>query len=197
MAFIGMRHPVAAKLNAHTPGSEPTYTAGMVLGHAIRGNLTVNRNNNPLYGDDVIVEDDNSVTSMQLEINTDDLLEDVESYVLGLVEKTIGSGQEAAKEYIETDASAPYVGTGYIRVRKKNGVVSYQGIWMYKVIFSKNGEESQTKGENIQWQTPTLQGRAAGIDVDGSGHLAFRKRRYFETEAAAITWLNTLAGISA
>jgi hypothetical protein len=197
MAFIGMRHPVVAKIKSHTPGSEPVYENGMVMGHAVTGNLTINRNNNPLYGDDVIVEDDNSVSSMQIEMGTDDLLENVESYALGLTEKTVGEGQTAATEYIETDASAPHVGTGYIRVRKKDGIIKYQGVWMYKVMYSKNSENSQTKGENITWQTPTLQGRAAGVDIDGSGKLAFRKKRYFDTYDAAEAWLDALADISA
>jgi hypothetical protein len=68
MAFIGMRHVVVAKVATHSAGSEPTYSAGMVAGKAITGNLTINRNNNPLYADDVIAEDDNGITSMELEL---------------------------------------------------------------------------------------------------------------------------------
>ena len=71
MAFIGMRHPVVATLSAHTAGSEPTYAAGKVVGHAIAGNLTITRNSNPLYGDDTIVEDDNSITAMSLELGVE------------------------------------------------------------------------------------------------------------------------------
>lgn len=197
MAFIGMRHPVVAKLASHTAGAEPTYTAGMVIGHAIAGNLTITRNNNPLYGDDVIVEDDNGITAMSLEMGLDDLEEAVRVYMLGLKEKTIGSGDSASTEYVDTDVAAPYVGVGYIRVRRKNGVTSYQAVWVYKAIFSEESEESATKGESIEWQTPTITGRCLGLDVDGSGDRAFRKKAIFTTEAAAIAWLNNLAGITA
>lgn len=194
MAFIGLRHPVVAKLSAHTAGSEPTYTGGMVMGHAITGNLTITRNNNPLYGDDVVVEDDNGITAMSLELGLDDLTEDVRVYALGLKEK---SGTGSIKTYIDTDASAPYVGVGYIRVRRKDGVTAFQGVWMYKAVFSEENENSSTKGESIEWQTPTITGRGMGVDIDGSGNYAFRKKQMFTTEAAAIAWLNEIAGITA
>lgn len=196
MAFIGMRHPVVATLASHTEGSEPTYNAGKIIGHAIAGNLTITRNNNPLYGDDVIVEDDNGITGMSLELGLDDIEEAVRVYMLGLKEVTVGTGQDATKEYHDTDDSAPYVGVGYIRVRRKNGTTSYQAVWIYKSVFAEESENSATKGESIEWQTPTITGRAMGLNVGGSGERTFRKKALFTTEAAAVAWLNTLAGIS-
>ena len=197
MAFIGMRHVVAAKLTAHTKGSEPTYGAsgsGILAGGAISGNLTINRNTNDLYYDDVLGESDNGISSMQLELGLDDLLEDSAEYLLGLTKTT--SGTPAVTTYYETDAAAPYVGVGYIRVRKKGGTVSYQAIWYYKVQFGLTAENSTTKGESIEWQTPTITGKAAGVYVDSSGKASFRKKQVFATEAAAISWLNGLANYS-
>lgn len=197
MAFIGMRHPVVAKIASHTEGTEPTYDSGMVMGHAIQGNLTITRNNNPLRGDDVIVEDDNGITAMSLELGLDDLEEAVRVYMLGLKEKSVGSGENAIKEYHDTDEASPYVGTGYIRVRRKDGKTSYQAVWMYKVSFSEGGENSQTKGESIEWQTPTISGRVMGVNVGGTGERTFRKKANFATEDAAVSWLDSLAKITA
>lgn len=192
MAFIGMRHPVVATLKAHTSGAEPTYNAGKVIGHAIAGNLTITRNNNPLYGDDVIVEDDTGITAMSLELGVDDIEEAVRVYMLGLVEKTSGSDTE----YHETDASAPYVGVGYIRVRRKDGETKYQGLWYYKAIFSEESENSATKNEAIEWQTPTITGRVMGLNVGDDG-MTFRKKKLFDSQDAAEAWLDGLAGITA
>ena len=196
MAFIGMRHPVVATLSAHTAGSEPTYGAGKVVGHAIAGNLTITRNSNPLYGDDTIVEDDNSITAMSLELGVDDLTEEVRTYMLGLVKKTTGTGTAAVDTYYDTDAAAPYVGLGYIRVRRLDGVTKYEALWYYKAMFSEEAETGATKGESIEWQTPTITGRCMGLSIDNTGALTFRKKQYFDTESAAITWLNGLAGIT-
>ena len=195
MAIIGMRHLVVAKLKDHTDGNEPTYEKGMIMGHAIAGNLTITRNNNPLYGDDVIVEDDNGITAMALEIGTDDLEEDVRVYALGLKEQNASDSE--SKEYLDTDDAAPYVGVGYIRVRRKNNKTAYQAVWVYKAMFSEESESSETKGESINWQTPTVKGRVVALDVDGSGSRAFRKKAIFTAEKAAVDWLNKLADIEA
>lgn len=195
MAFIGMRHPVVARMNDHTDGQEPTYTGGMVIGHAVTGNLSITRNNNPFYGDDVIVEDDNGITAMSLDLGVDDVDEKVQVYCMGLKENKAGG--DGVTEYFDTDASAPYVGIGYIRVRRKDNVTTYQAIWMYKNVISQESEESKTKGESIEWGTPTLKARAAAIAVDGSGARAFRKKANFDTEEAAVAWLNKLADIKA
>lgn len=196
MAYIGMRHVVVAKVATHTAGSEPTYSAGMVMGKAITGNLTINRNNNPLMADDGIAEDDNGITSMDLELGLDDLLEDVQDYVGLLEKKTTGTGTAAVDTYYDTDAAAHDVGVGYVRVRRKNGVTKYQALWIYDTMFSITSESAQTKGETIEWQTPTATGRCKGLDVDGSGNQKFRKRQLFDTAAAAEAYLNGLAGIT-
>ena len=187
MAFIGLRHPVVATIDSYTPGSVPTYEDGMVMGAAITANLSITRNDNPLYADDVITEDDNGITAMSLELGLDDLPETVQEYMLGVVEES--------DAYVDSDASSPEVGMGYIRVRRKGGVTSYQGVWLYKVRFSMNDENSQTKGESIEWQTPTVTGRVVGVDLDGSGVMVFRARQLFDNEADAIDWLETLADI--
>ena len=194
MAFIGMMHPVVARLKNHVPGNEPTYEKGMIIGAARKGDLNITRNNNPLYGDDVVVEDDNGITAMSLSMETDDIEEAVRVYMLSLVEKT-GEDSGGVKEYLDTDASAPYVGIGYIRKRRKAGKTSYQGIWCYKGMFAEDAESSETKGESINWQTPTITGRIMALDVDGSGFYSFRKKAIFTSETEAIAWLDKLANI--
>lgn len=196
MAFIGMRHVVMAKIASHTPGTEPTYSAGMVAGKAITGNLTINRNDNPLYADDVIAEDDNGITSMELELGLDDLDEETQSYMGLLKEVETGTGTSAVTTYYETAGAGDPVGVGYMRVRRKNNQTTFQGIWIYKGLFSRNAENSQTKGESIEWQTPTLNGRCMGLNVDGGNEPTFRKIKNFTTEAAAEEWLDGLAQIS-
>ena len=195
MAFIGLRYPVVATLTSHTDGSEPTYGTGMVIGHAIQANLTIERSDNPLRADDRIVEDDNGITGMTLELGVDDVSEAVQVYMLGVAEET-GAGTSTVKTYIDNDSTSPDVGVGYIRVRRKAGTTTYQAIWIYKAKFAIESEDAQTKGETIEWQTPVLNGRAMAISRNSSGRLDFRARQEFSTEAAAITWLNAKANIT-
>ena len=196
MAFIGMRHVVAAKVASHTDGSAPTYSNdGVIVGKAIAGNLTINRNNNPLYADDAIAEDDNGVTGIEIELGTDDLMEDVLAY-LGLLKKqTDGSGASAVTKYLETSKAAEDVGVGYIRVRQKNNVVKFQTVWIYSAKFSLNSENSRTKGESIEWETPTIVGRCKGLLIDDSGDITFREKRIFDDYDEAVEYIDGLAHI--
>lgn len=200
MAGVGMLHPVAATLASYTDGQEPTYNAGMVIGHAIQGDLALTRNNNPLYGDNVIVEDDNSVTSAQLTLGLDDLLEDVQAYMLGVVKKTI-AGEGGGDEYYLTGESAPVVGVGFIRVLIRSGVTVYNPVWIYRAVFGRESENAATKAESVNWQTPTVVGRCMGTYIDDTGKAYFYKSRVFPASTAgaaqdAIDWLDACAGIT-
>ena len=61
MAYIGMRNPVAAPITAYTEGSAITYGNGMILGPAVAANLTFDVADNPDYGNDVIIDNDNGI----------------------------------------------------------------------------------------------------------------------------------------
>ena len=198
MAYIGLRHPVVAPITAETPGTGITYGTGRVLGKAIAANVTYNRPDNPLYADDSIAENDNGITDGTVEFNADDLTNDDRAAVLGLVALQ-SSGQSPAPTgvYRLTDAAAPYVGFGYLRVRRKSGATTFEAFWFYKVQFAEESENAQTKGQQIEWGTPTLNGRFMGVQLDSSGAIAYRDNQLFTTEAAAVAWLDGLANIAA
>ena len=197
MAFIGLRHVVACELDSHTDGSEPTYKSngGFDVGGAINANLTKNRNTNgDLYYDDALGESDVGLISLGLDLGLDDLLEETQDK-MGIM-KAVTAGSPSVTTYYETSANPKQLGLGYMRVRRKNNVTSYQGVWIYKIQFSMNNETAQTKGESIEWQTPTVNGKAFGLDVDSSGDLTFRKIQKFSSESACGTWLDNLAHIT-
>ena len=194
MAFIGLRYPVAAAFSQSADGSMPTYSSGMVIGRAIQANLTKTHNSNPLYADDIIDEDDNSLTAMSLQLGLNDLLDAERVALLGDI--AVENNGTATGEYDEAGVGSSPVGFGYIRVRRKGGLTKYQAVWYWKVIFSEDSEESQTKGESIEWKTPTITGRVHGCFIDASGTAKFRRRETFSSLASAKAWLNTKAGIS-
>lgn len=195
MAMIGMRHVVAAPFNAHTEGSEPTYDTGFDVGGAISANLTKTRNTNgDLYYDDALGESDKGLISIGLELGVDELTEEVQGK-MGLL-KAVSAGTPSVTTYYETSANPTPIGIGYMRVRSKHNTVTYQAIWIYKMQFTMDSEQAQTKGESIQWQTPTVNGKGFGLDVDSSGDLSFRKIRSFSSESDAAAFLDSLAGIS-
>ena len=189
---IGMVYPVAAPVGAYVPGTSITYSAGAVVAEARSASLSWDRADGEFYGDDTLLDSDNGVLGYTIDFEPTGLSNAVRAMLLG----------EVADQgtYTITDAAAPDVGFGYIRVMREEGTngvkTTYEGWWFKKVKFSVNSEETRTKERNVEWRTPTLQGRGAGVSLDNTGKLEFADHKDFETLAAAKTWLNGLAGIS-
>ena len=189
---VGMMYPVFAPISTHTDGSMPTYGTGFVIQEA--RNATVNREyaNNPLYGDDRIVDDDNGMTGLTISfeptgLSDDDrkkLLSEEESEVTGI------SGQWVS------DNETPWGGFGYIRKMRLNGTKKFEAWLTLKIKFQEETMTTSTKEGSITWNTPTLNGRAAGLYVDSSDKLRFQLHETFDTIAAAKAWLNTRLNVS-
>ena len=193
MAFQGLRDPVSAPIVTEVPGSPITYGTGVRLGAAIEANVTFERADNPLYGNDVIVENDNGITGGSVSFGTDDLDDAQQQAVIGV--KQMGSLPDQYFE--ETAASAAPVGFGYIRVKKKGGVLKFVAYWIHKVQFGLNEDSAKTKADSIEWQTPTIEGVMMGVMLDpADNEPRFRRHRTFTTYAAAKAWLFELANIT-
>lgn len=194
MAQIGLKHMVVAPITASVDGSEPTYGTGMKVGELMRANLTWNRSDVKLYGDDKLVARDNSITSGTLTIGTTYIdrdaklkLFDMEAY------NTPATG--GVQEYALGGNASPKVGCGYVYKDLEGDDEIYVAYWYWKVQFSMN-ETMNTRGENTEYGTPEIEGEIFAALPKADLAARFRKEAEFETEAAAIAWLNNLAGIT-
>ena len=192
MAYIGMRSPVAAPITAYTEGSAITYGTGMVLGPAVAANLTFDVADNPDYGDDVIIDNDNGINGYSATLETNNITKEGRAMVLGW--EPIGT---TVTHYDVTDAAAPYVGWGFIRVKMFRGVRSYEAFWFHRSQFSPNGINASTKERQITWNHPQMNVQGMGVRLDNSGKAKYFQWMEFETEAAAQAWLYGKANISA
>ena len=80
---------------------------------------------------------------------------------------------------------------------RENGVKKFEGWIVLKIKFQEENQNTTTKEGNIQWNTPTLNGRAASLLVDSSDKQRFRAHYTFDTIAAAKSWINTVLNVSA
>ena len=190
---VGMMYPVFAPLLSHTEGSMPSYGNGVVI-HEAR-NCTVNKtyNDNPLYGDDRIVDDDNGLQALSASFEPTGLSDS---------DRILLFGEEAMKisgitAQVESDNETPYGGFGYIRKMRDNGEKKYEAWIILKIKFTEESQATATKEGSISWGTPTLNGRAAALDIDGSGELRFRAHATFDTISAAKSWINTVLNVQA
>lgn len=192
MAYIGMMNPVAAPITAYTEGSAITYGSGMVLGPAVAANLNFDVADNPDYGDDVIIDNDNGINGYSATLETNNITKEGRAMVLGW--EPIGT---TVTHYDVTDAAAPYVGWGFIRVKMFRGVRSYEAFWFHRSQFSPNVINASTKERQITWNHPQMNVQGMGVRLDNSGKAKYFQWMEFETEAAAQAWLYGKANISA
>ena len=193
MAFVGLLYAVAAPIQTEADRQAITYGKGQVIGGMMTAEISYTRNSNPLYADDRVMEEDNSITGGTIKMGVDDVNDDARVMMLGDV-KEGDAGEEVSHE---TGERAPYVGTGYIRVRRKDNKTNYIAYWVHKAIFGIGTESAKTKGQNIEWQTPTLEGSIMGVKNNAALQTRFRERRTFTKESEARAWLNKKAGIEA
>ena len=189
---VGMMYPVWAPLATHTDGSMPTYSAGAVIQEAISATVTREYANNPLYGDDKIVDDDNGMTGMTISFESTGLTDAERKMLFG--EEDYGTSGVSGQWV--SDNETPWGGFGYIRKMRDNGTKKFEAWWTLKIKFQEETQATNTKQGAIQWNTPTLNGRAAGLDVDGTDKQRFQLHKSFDTITAAKSWLNALAGIT-
>lgn len=189
-ANVGMVYPVAAPVSAYTPGTGITYGSGSNFAEAVSAALSWERADGHFYGDDVELDSDNGVLGYTIDFEPTGLSDAARALLLGEVKATSGN------TYTITDAAAPDVGFGYIRVMRNKGTVSYEGWWYHKVKFGISSEETRTKERTVEWRVPTLQGVGAGVSLDATGVLAFAEHETFTTLTAAKTWVNTKANIT-
>ena len=189
---VGMMYPVWAPLTAHTDGSMPTYGTGSVIQEARNATVTREYNNNPLYGDDRIVDDDNGMSGVTISFEPTGLSDTDRKTLFG--EDDYGTSGVSGQW--TSDNETPWGGFGFIRKMRLNGVKSFEAWWTLKIKFQEESMTTSTKEGSIAWNTPTLNGRAAGLYVDSSDRVRYQLHKTFSDIADAKAWLKALANIS-
>lgn len=191
MAYIGMKNVLLAKLKTETKGQPCVYENGMVFGKAINADVSFTKAQTDLYADDGAAESDNSITGGSVTLGIDDIPDEALT-MLGY--KKVGEGTDA--EYIKTSESSDYVGLGFTRTRVLKGERSHEAIWLYKLQLGLESLNAQTKGQQMQWQTPTLSGTLMSVQNDADLTTNWHAFKRFENEADAVNYLKSLAGMA-
>ena len=195
-ANVGMRYAVAAPVDTYTPYSGITYDDGFVVCEARGANVTFETDDGEFRGDDVVLDSSRSVLGYSVEFETAGLKDTVRAAMLG---ETKDSGDA----YHITGAEAPDMGFGYVKQMRETGDdgavgTTWEVFWYHKLKFGQPNEEARTKERNMEWRVPTITGTGAGVFLSaGAEEPDFAEHKTFSTFAAAKTFLNGLASISA
>lgn len=180
MAYIGLARPVIAKY----PQGEEGYTKGFRFGKAVKIEISPQYEDISDYGDINDTEDEEIFVYADITLGISAIPQEAEGIVFGHE----NTGSETI--YRDEDISG-YVGLG-IRTREViAGAVKYTALWLYKVKLKEDGQAHTSKGEAIDYTTPSVKGKAYP-DKDG----IWKKKKLCNTAEEADSWLNEMAGIN-
>ena len=175
MAEFGAKHPCfksAAK------------NSGVVLGKLVAANLTVTLASGELYADDALAEELSEFARGSLAMEVDNLDDDTATEIYG------AEATEGEVTYNKDDTPPEGV-LGYFKTLMVSGAKKYKAFIYPRAKAAIGNDDAQTRGSSITFQTakPTFT-----IMADANGD--WRKTQTFDTEAAAVTYVNTACGIT-
>lgn len=148
MATIGLDKLYYAKITEDASGNE-TYDTPSQLAKAMTAELSVELAEATLYADDGAAEIIKEFQSGTLSLGIDDIGTTIASDLTGAIideNHVLISSSE--------DGGTP-VAIGF-RAKKANG--KYRYFWLYRVKFGIPATNLTTKGESIEFSTPTIEG---------------------------------------
>lgn len=158
MATVGLKNLYYALLTADS-SSAVTYGEMKRVAGVSQVDINPSVNFSTLYGDDAPFATDSSMSEIAVTIETADLPIEDQAALLGhTVDPT--TKQLIAK----ASDTAPYVALAF-EAKKHNGNIRY--VKLLKGRFSPSQETLQTKGETVNFTTPTLEGRFVAREFDG------------------------------
>ena len=192
MAQFKASLPVFAPIKSETD-SAITYENGAFVGKMVKTEVKPNKVEGSLYADDALAESETEFKDADITLETSTIPVEVFVSMFGET-KTEGTGSTTPKPTVLTSkaSDAPvYGGYGFVSVEVVDGVRKYLTYVVHKVKFSLPSETHTTKGDNITFNTSSLEGKAI---ADKSG--AWRTKTYYTTAAEAIAALKTKFGIT-
>ena len=184
MAQTGLRHFKYSKLS-----SDNKYSGASSFAGAIESKTSLNIATAELYSDDTLKESEEEFTKGTLTLTVDDDDDKVFAPLLGHY-----VDEETGEVIRSKDDIAPYVGFGRVIVKTVNGVRKYKAEFLPKVKFKPFVTDGKTKGESIEFTTPSVEGTIYTIKetVDNVEKDIWERHNTFDTDAEAQAYLDKL-----
>lgn len=179
-----------AKVTGGGNGSAMVYGTGKYdRDRVVRVDQSEERSDSGFYADDHKIDSDNSVNAASIAFEMAKVDDDFKVDALGYEKDT--------NELRRTTDESPYIGIGFIYGYRHCGKNTYKAFWYHKVQFSLGSRSFNTKGENLEFQTESIEGEAMAVQLtDGGKESFFAESLELDTESAARAWLDGKAGIT-
>jgi phi13 family phage major tail protein len=187
--IVGAKFLTWAPVTGGGAGAAVTYSGGALeTDKLVKVDMSEERADTGFYADDHRIDRDNSINSASVSIEVAQLTLEMREGMLGHV--------KSSNDYTVTDAASPFVGVGFCLKERYKGTVTYRTYWYYKVQFSEGQRSFNTKGENLEFQTESLEGAVEAVQLTDGGKFEYYVYADFDTEAAADTWLKGKGNVS-
>lgn len=160
----------------------PSYAGAKTLGKAVDCKVSIEKYEAELYADDTLAESDYTFKKGTITLTIDEDDDTVFAEILG------HQVDEETGEMVRKDTDvAPYVGVGRILTKIVNGAYKYKVEFLPKVKFSEPEQEEATKGDSIEFKTPSVEGTVTKL-ADGT----WSKAKTFTDKVEAVAYLEEL-----
>lgn len=188
MANIGLRN---AKYNEidYTTKKYKTLSDSLVpvLGKLIDAKFSENRSDVSLFADDTLEEYNNTFTYGTINLTVSDVDDETYARVKGC---TINESEVSESE----DDISPELGYGHIITKMINGVRKYKVEFLPRVRITKINSDAKTKGENVEFNTVSVEGKVMALkeNINGIEAGKWRKIKTFNNLDDAKEYLDGL-----
>lgn len=156
--MIGLRNVVYAELTNDPPaGGKATYGEIKPIAGAISANINPNASSETLFADDGPFETASTIGQITLDLNVADLPLEVQAELFGHEITPNGVLIRKAGDI------PPWVAVGF-KSLKSNG--KYRYTWLAKGKFGLPEQNNETKGDSVNFQTPTATGSFVKRECD-------------------------------
>lgn len=190
MAYIGLAKPYISKLKDETTSPEgvttPTYEKGFKCGKAINVNITPNYNEAKLYADNILDEYAKEFKDGTVKLGTDRLPIEAQGVVF-----SHETSEDGKTVNYKTGDNANWVGVGVYVEEILDGKKQYVAIVLYKCKFTEAAMDYETKGENITFKTPSIEGSVSALE-----DTRWKTTKSFEKEIEAENFIKTTLNIT-
>ena len=155
---VGLRDVHYAILDTDNDTDGATYEAPVGLIGAITANINPNASTETLFADDGPMEVASTLGNIELELTLADIPLPTQAILLG------HTWDDADKRLTrKSEDTPPWIAVGF-RALKSNG--NYRYVWLTKGKFMIPEEGHETRGDTIEFQTPTITGAFTKRDFD-------------------------------
>lgn len=165
-----------------------SYGTPVALGDAMNVNIDLRFAEGRLYAESTLAEYVREPTGGTISVGAKYVKKDAEVLMYGCTAET----ENDEVTYTGKD-NANYVGYGAYAPDKIDGVTKFTAFFIHKALFGPPSYSIQTKGENIQFSTPTTTGEFLTED---SAKKKLLSRATFATDTEAIAWIDAKMGVT-